>query len=442
MPSSLTLLLQKYRIHGATRFFAKELAPNDNSKNQIYLAGNFSVLNVLPHSHIIEDNSIIASSTRYRSKAQLDFYWFKNSKIYKADHAKLILYPKYSEVRLSGFLRGCENAPNHILKDRSSGRVLILGIHPDKKIIAEVFNQDDVETKILRDAIASGSKIGALVEITDTHTDEVKLITELKRIHTGGWHNAIKLSAGKITSYSAQNAGGYTLEALLGIDANSSAGPDIYGWEVKQYSVKDFIRFTAKSLVTLFTPEPDDGYYRSAGIHAFVHKYGYPDKRGVLGRRNFGGTYNTAKGFHPDTGLKLVLNGYDAKTLRITNTNGYVALVDRKDEIAASWSFKAILQHWTNKHTKAVYVPSLKRTKPMQFAYGDYIEVFQQTDALLFLQAISNGTVNYDPAIKLEKSTGSAFTLKRRSQFRIAHKNLPGLYHTSKTISLSDRVDI
>ena len=90
MPNSLTQLLHKYRKHGATRFFAKELAPNDNSKNQIYLAGDFSVLNILPHSQIIEDTSKIASSIRDRSKAQLDFYWANDSSIIQAPNTKLI----------------------------------------------------------------------------------------------------------------------------------------------------------------------------------------------------------------------------------------------------------------------------------------------------------------------------------------------------------------
>jgi len=136
MPNSLTQLLHKYRKHGATRFFAKELAPNDNSKNQIYLAGDFSVLNVLPHSQIIEDTSKIASSIRDRSKAQLDFYWANDSSIIKAPNTKLILYPKYPEVRLSGFLLGCKGAPNKILTARAHGRILVLAVSPDKKIIA------------------------------------------------------------------------------------------------------------------------------------------------------------------------------------------------------------------------------------------------------------------------------------------------------------------
>ena len=442
MPNSLTQLLHKYRKHGATRFFAKELAPNDNSKNQIYLAGDFSVLNVLPHSQIIEDTSKIASSIRDRSKAQLDFYWANDSSIIQAPNTKLILYPKYPEVRLSGFLLGCKGAPNKILTARAHGRILVLAVSPDKKIIAEVFDKSEESANIIRNAIVDGNRIGALFEISDEHNDEVALISKLQSIHAGGWHNAVKLSGGKITSYAAQNAGGYTLEALLGIDANSSAGPDIYGWEVKQYAVNDFIRFTAKSFVTLFTPEPDDGFYRNGGVKAFVEKYGYADKRGIPGRRNFGGIYNTKKSFHPDTGLKLVLHGYDEKKLRITDTDGYVALVDKNDDIAASWSFGAILRHWTTKHSKAAYIPSLKNSPPLQFAFGHQIEICQQTDALLFLKALSEGRVNYDPAIKIVTNLGTNTQVKRRSQFRIAHKGLSTLYHQSKSINLHSMLDI
>ena len=52
--------------HGAVRFYAKRLAPNDNSKNQVYLGGGFGALNVIPHGEIEDDGSILAGSVRDR----------------------------------------------------------------------------------------------------------------------------------------------------------------------------------------------------------------------------------------------------------------------------------------------------------------------------------------------------------------------------------------
>ena len=88
---------------------------------------------------------------------------------------------------------------------------------------------------------------------------------------------------------SARNGGGYTLEAELGISPNGYAEPDFMGWEVKQYGVRDFERYTAKRPVTLMTPEPTGGVYRDEGVEVFLHRFGYPDKAGKAGRINFGG---------------------------------------------------------------------------------------------------------------------------------------------------------
>ena len=97
--------------------------------------------------------------------------------------------------------------------------------------------------------------------------------------------------AGVPEPYSARNGGGYTLEAELGILPNGYAEPDFMGWEVKQYGVRDFERYTAKSPVTLMTPEPTGGVYRDGGLEVFLRRFGYPDKAGNAGRINFGGVY-------------------------------------------------------------------------------------------------------------------------------------------------------
>jgi hypothetical protein len=38
----LIRILDQMAAHGATRFYAKQLAPNDNSKNQVYLGGGLA----------------------------------------------------------------------------------------------------------------------------------------------------------------------------------------------------------------------------------------------------------------------------------------------------------------------------------------------------------------------------------------------------------------
>ena len=45
---TLEALLGVLGQHGASRVYVKALSPNDNSKNQIYLGGDFSALNIIP----------------------------------------------------------------------------------------------------------------------------------------------------------------------------------------------------------------------------------------------------------------------------------------------------------------------------------------------------------------------------------------------------------
>lgn len=153
------------------------------------------------------------------------------------------------------------------------------------------------------------------------------------------------------------------MEAELGIPKNSSAEPDFLGWEVKQFAVEDFDRIESSKAITMMTPEPDGGFYRDAEVEAFIRKFGYADKNDKPDRMNFGGRHVVGVRC-PPTGLTMQLAGSDIATGKITDANGAIALLSDAGEVAASWSFKKILEHWSHKHSKAVYVPSKRRTEP------------------------------------------------------------------------------
>ena len=266
-----------------------------------------------------------------------------------------------------------------------------------------------------------------------TEGAEQKLLLDaLRRIHAKGWVPSQKMGkSGVAAPYNARNGGGYTLEAELGISPNGYAEPDYLGWEVKQYGVRDFVKYLAKSPVTLMTPEPTGGLYRDDGVEAFLRRYGYPDKSGKEGRINFGGVYASGRDFHADTGLKLVLEGFDPDKGKITDVDGQIALIDREDVVAASWGFKGVIGHWNRKHAKAVYVPSQMRGPPPEYSYGARVELCEGSDVLLLLQALASGAVYYDPGIKMERADTPSPMTKRRSQFRVKHTSLSGLYQTN-----------
>lgn len=427
------------RAHGATRIVAKKLAPNDNSKNQIYLGGDFSALNIIPHGEIYTDGNDVAGSKRDRAKARVRFWWIGDGFKAEAPDANLILYPKYPEVRLSGFLRGSQGAPNDIMTSREPGRVLILGTTPDGEVLGFAAGPSHA---IAREVAAGRwEDLGVFEDLPvgpgASMSAKQTLLAALKNIYRRAWIASQKLSAdGTKRPYAARNGGGYTLEAELGITPNGYSEPDYLGWEVKQYGVKDFTGFLPKGPVTLMTPEPTGGLYQQKGVTAFVRKYGYADKSGAADRLNIGGIYVAGGAPHHDTGLRAVLEGFDAHSGKITDFAGGICLIDRADNYAARWPFKSMLQHWNRKHSQAAYIPSIFQTPPPEYAFGPRILLCEQTDFTLFLKAFASGVVYYDPAIKLEYASTSQPATKRRSQFRVKHSNITQMYYRHEVVDL------
>ncbi|WIW88073.1 MvaI/BcnI family restriction endonuclease [Sphingobium sp. V4] len=440
MVASLGQLLDLMRHHGAYRIYAKRLSPNDNSKNQVYLGDGFAALNVIPHGEVYTDAAEKAGSVRDRAKADVEFYWVNEEGRHRAPDANLILYPKYPEVRMSGFLKGCKAAPSKLLTVRDEGRAMFFGMTREGIVLGYVTDADNPITKEL--VAAAWPMLGVFIELPlslDQPADpKTILLDELRRIYQLNWIMSQKLAKdGTKMPYAARNGGGYTLEAELGITPNGYAEPDFMGWEVKQYGVNNFTAFRPKSPVTLMTPEPTGGIYKTEGVAEFLKRFGYADQSGKEDRFNFGGRYDCTRDHHHLTGLRMTLTGYDAASGKIADIGGGLALIDAADKVAASWSFKGLMAHWNRKHAQAAYVPSLSRTPPPEYSYGAQVLLCEQTDFLRFIRAFAEGTVYYDPAVKIEKASSAKPDIKRRSQFRVAHSDLTQLYEGHEMVSLS-----
>jgi hypothetical protein len=205
---------------------------------------------------------------------------------------------------------------------------------------------------------------------------------------------------------------------------------------IKQCAVENFERIESVKPITLMTPEPDGGFYKEQDTEAFVREFGYADKKGREDRLNFCGRHFAGKRC-PSTGLTMELTGFNAATGKIVNANGEIALVSDAGEVAASWSFKKMLEHWSKKHTKAAYVPSNRRTEPKwQYAYGHKVRLAQRTDSLRLLRAFAASAMYYDPGIKLENASSEKPKHKKRSQFRVASKNTAVLYESVETVGV------
>lgn len=431
----LDTLFRIFRDRGVIRVFMKKLASNDNSKNQVYLAGDLSVLGVLPSGDLEKAPSTSARpgmASRQILKAPIRLQWIaQGGMAFPAPNAQLILYPQYPEVRLSGLVRGSDASIGQwfdVRKDgRAPGRTLLLGVSASGEILAHLAPPNAAFDNALS-AIPTIASFGALTELEFLRSDSLEtLLAELRRIHGLGWIQSKRLDrSGQAVTCRGQNCGGYTLEAELGVIPNGLAEPDYLGWEIKTFSVND-LAAKPSAVITVMTPEPDGGIYREQGAETFVRQFGYPDRLGRADRLNFGGVHKFGQK-HKLTGLKLMLSGYDMSSGKIFDVNGGIELIG-DNECAASWSFRKLIDHWKRKHEKAAYVANnAEAGPPRRYRYAGSAGLGTGAQFERLLSAVVRGELYYDPGLKLESASTESPQLKRRSQFRIRYTKIKELY--------------
>ncbi len=412
----------------------KQLAENDNSKQQIYLGGSFEILKLLPYGPIRAEKAV----KRQNFKTPLNFAWIDaHGAVESANGAQLILYPDYPEVRLSGFLAGCSIAPSADLRplpkeerrhnNAPDGRALVLGVTDDDRILAYLAVVGSAVSRDLEARLASGraSREGVLWDLPLAGVaPRSALLARLKAIIHGGWHAGVKLDAhGNPRPYQARNGGGYTLEALFGIRPNGRSEPDFMGWELKAYS---------GNRITLMTPEPDRGLYGAKGVEAFVRKYGRvlsPDRMYFTGVHRVGVQCAT-------TGQTLEIIGFDAALGKLEDIDGGIELRDDKGKLSAGWSFSRLIEHWGRKHASAAYVPYESCSVPARaYRYLSPVLLGVGTDFARYLTQLAAGVVVYDPACKVEGMSTKP-TPKARSQFRVSAARLRTLYATLESVEM------
>lgn len=465
---SLGNLVDMYRDLGVERIVYKLLAPNDNSKNQLYLAKHFTDIGFFPTDDLVASASTSKKTSDPKRKikftAGLKFHWLSpEGQFYPAPTAKLIYYPQFPEVRLSGFLKNASIDMGGWMDPaklgRSEGRVLFFGIRSDRTIFAylaiptsriakEICERKSfVLSSVLRELRFSkqvpvkGVMESSLEEIAASYRVEDNerqlLIAELRRIHLAGPILSKKLGRDGIAkAYTAKNGGGYTLEAELGVVPNGIAEPDFHGWEIKQFGVKKFELIQGKPL-TLMTPEPDGGLYKLQGVKSFIRTYGYANPK-VEDRFDFTGRH-FANAICEKSRLTLVTPGFDNDSRSMTDAAGYVGLLDENENVAASWSYAKLLEHWKKKHARAAYIPSVASdlsNGSRVYQYGNNVRLYEGTDINRLLAAVADKHVYYDPGIKMELASTKE-KVKKRSQFRIKSKNLDTLYYKLDTVNVA-----
>lgn len=442
------------RRAGCEQLYVKELAWNHDSKRQIYLTSDLSAFNIFPNRIEYDPpmpRGLEATRKRKRNEDEgrifghLDLSWIStDGTTSPAREAKIIYYPQYPEVRLSGFLRGVRNLPAKYLREKSGevyhNRLLFLGITAQDRVIAFLaVGHDDLREALWR--IPGYSQDAGLNPVPLFPADESprqRLLSRLRAIHEKGWISGARLSAEGVVPCRAPNAVGYTLEAELGVSPNGTNAPDFMGWEVKAHTVPRF-EATENKVVTVFTPEPDLGVYHDQGVLEFLRRWGYADRAGREDRWNFGGIHRVGE-VSQLTGLTLSLSGFRPGSPGRIEPDGWLALLAPDGEMAAGWSFTKLIDCWRQKHAAAVYVPAVRMETAdgYAFRYGTEALLCEDTDFLKVLEVLTEGLLYLDPAVKALRWSSGSPEIKRRNQFRIKMQHVPRLYRKAETVSLQE----
>jgi hypothetical protein len=219
------------REQGCEEGFVKSLAANNNSKQQIYLASDLVQVSRLPSGDpIASSGSSDKPGAKDKKKFQcaVEFHWMTPNGPRRAPNAKLIYYPQYPEVRFSGFLAGCDDPPsfllNRELRGAEVGRTLILAPNQNDEVFGFVLPPESIAAKQLWNMKLDQYGVMSVWNFAeDVHEALPSIFEELCRINRLGFVDSQRLKkVGPPVPYSAQNGGGYTLEALLGIMRSAS----------------------------------------------------------------------------------------------------------------------------------------------------------------------------------------------------------------------------
>ncbi len=429
---------------GCRQLLIKSLSPRqDNDKNQIYVGGDLSDVAKIPSGDV--EASLTASTKpgapgRTKFTLPVQFAWIGPDGDSPAPNAKLIYYPQYPEVRLSGLIQGSANPPRNLYvrarRGQEAGRCLVLGITgKSEQVWALLLPPESVAIAgIMNRAVGSAGvfQIWDLEAENDLDGREL-LLRRLTDVHHMGWVPSQRLEGDQAIAYTARNAGGYTLESLLGVSPNGRSEPDFQGWELKAHKVRSFDNPGSGTALTLMTPEPTGGFYKDPGVVDFMHRYGRrredrPDRVDFTGRHFVGKPVG-------ELGTVLSLNGWDGAGA--FDVGGALELRDREGILAAKWGFEGLMNHWKRKHAHTCYVPYEARGEgtTKEFRFGSTVLMCDTTGFPKLLNGFAARRVYYDPGVNMQW-VGGRWRVHRRSQFRVSPKHLVDLYESTVYVEL------
>ncbi|HUY86070.1 MAG TPA: MvaI/BcnI family restriction endonuclease, partial [Acidimicrobiales bacterium] len=395
----------------------------DNEKNQIYLGTSDSLMGLFPGTQRFRTPSESRSKGHSRPGANkiekmVPFSWIHpGDRLVAAPHTRVIYYLQYPELRLSGFLKDSEG-PESLRRDeldRYGRRVLVLGVR-STDVVGMVIT--DADGPGLVDDLSGlphlpGSSLLRTLTLPQSTTaiDPTRLLAELREL-SGSLHDAVRLARpGQLPKFQRANqGGGWTLEALLGIPNNGVSAPDKYGFELKSFST---------NRVTVITTEPDFGYRHDYGVAEFLKVFGWPSKSDAS-KRVFNGPYYCNTELRGNT---FTIDHWDFENNAPDGSGEPTVLLVNIDTatVIEGWSFDHLSAHWNLKHAGALYVETSGQRMdpgryPSHYMFGPVAYLGLGTSILHLLRAVGSRVVHLDPG----DSLNSLGKVHPRTQWRVA----------------------
>lgn len=425
---------QRFLELGVTEVLVKRFSGSQgNTKNQIYCGKDLVASSKIPSGEVMPSETSSTKpgakgKTKYQASVDLQWLGPREMQPLPAPNTKLIYYPQYPEVRLSGFIMGCPDPPRSLLnidkRGSEAGRYLLLGPTKSGTVYGLMLPPDAIALHEIQEQATKEYNGFTLWDIKGQAPD---LLSKLRYLVDLKWVPLVRLdSSGIEHPYTKMNALGYTLEAHLGVTPNGRAEPDLDGWELKAHSIRSLNSRPTASAITLMTPEPDGGMYADPKLSLlpFMLAFGHSSS---FGRWDFTGKRWVGNG--------LELHGYRSPT--DFDADGCVAFVEN-GVVGATWSFTKILDHWKRKHSSTCFVGAEVDRETGRARFSGNVELGEGTSFQKLLEGLEAGSVYYDPGINLKLNYEKArWRPKKRNQFRAASNNLNDLYNTFRSVDLS-----
>ena len=449
------MLARRFAELGCEQVIVKVLAPNqDNEKNQVYLGTKDSLLTLLPGtlSFLAESRSVAKRHSQLgigKEVLHLNFSWISDSgDLNPAPHAKVICYLQYPELRFSGFLKDCSDAPRSLRRDSQDDyqwRVLFLGVKGEEVIGSVVTdrNGERLLSKISELPLLPGQDLIRVLPLANSldSPDLTALLDELGEA-AGNWHEAMALTAGadRPSLRQSQQGSGWTLEALLGIPMNSTKGPDKFGYEIKALA--------PKSAISLITSEPDFGLRKELGLSEFLHGFGWQGTKND-GSFRFNGEHNTQRPYHK-SGARVLIDHWDYQANGPDGTGEPVVRLvhESSGAVLAGWSLGSLTEKWNKKHSGCVYVEyqrfPVKGSLASHYRYGPTAYCGLGTSVNRLLRGLASGLVYLDPGDRVDVNGKEKHRMQWRSKPIRNHSlssRLPELYADWEPVRLWDLGD-